>query len=104
MQCHYNFLSLLSFCIWGDSFYIEELSAALFTSFASSDKLSNTADKDQINTIRIFSPFSIILRMVTTRLLSLLHCTLPMRMTLLKAKTPPDFKLSNSQCFSMGSW
>lgn len=88
MQCHYNFLFLLSSCNWGDSFYIEELSAALFTSFTSSDILSNTTDRDQINTIRIFSPFSIILHMVTTRLLSLLHCTLPMRMTLLKAKTP----------------
>lgn len=106
MQCHYNFFffPLLSPCNWGDSFHIEELSAALFTSFASTDILSSTADRDQINTIRIFSPSSIILPMVATWLLSLLHCTLPMTMTLLKAKTPPDFKLGNSQCFSMGSW
>lgn len=99
MQCHYNFLFLLSSCIWGDPFYIEELSATLFNSFASSATLGNTADRDQINTIRIFSPFSIILLMVMTRLSPLLHCTLPMRMTLLKAKTPPDSKLSNRNVF-----
>ena len=82
-------LFLFSSCIWGDSFYIGELSVALFTSFASSDVLNNTADRDQINTITIFSPFSMILCMVTTQLLSLLHYTLPMRLTMLQVKTPP---------------
>lgn len=92
------------FLCFGDSFYTGKLSAALFTRFASSDILSNTADRDQGNTIRIFSLFSVILHVVMIWLLGLLHSVQPMKMTLRKLKTRLDFKLSNTQCFQMGSW